>query len=135
MLTMTTGGLLLDILSVGLLFFFPPSLPAHKKTVRARVTAGPKENAEGAKQARTRELSNRIARLALFSMFLGSSGCSFGLSCCSASQLHHNIGQIRRFALLQLGELFRLAAGGLYRHAVAVREGETRLVVGTAVST
>lgn len=130
MLTMTTGGLLLDMLGVGLLFFFPPSLPVHEKTEGVRVTAGPKEDAERAKQARTREHSNRIARLAFFSMFLG-----FGLSCCSASQLHHNIGQIRRFALLQLGELFRLAADGLYRHAVAVREGEIRVVVGTAVST
>ncbi|MDI5890589.1 hypothetical protein [Halomonas rhizosphaerae] len=68
---LTTIGLLLDMTGVALLFFFPPSLPAHEKPVGNRVTTSPALEAERARLAGKRKTSNRIARLALALLFIG----------------------------------------------------------------
>ncbi|CAM3306442.1 hypothetical protein [Halomonas lysinitropha] len=71
MLTMTTGGLLLDMLGVALLFIYPPSLPEHEKSQGVRVTTSPELKATRARLAKKRAKSNRIARVALVAIFIG----------------------------------------------------------------
>jgi hypothetical protein len=71
MLTMTTGGLLLDMLGVALLFFFPPSLPAHEKSVDTRVASSPASTAQRELYSQKRKRSNRIARVAMAAIFIG----------------------------------------------------------------
>lgn len=71
MLTMTTAGLLLDMLGVALLFFYPPSLPAHEKPQGNRVTTSPELVKVRAQMAKKRAQSNRIARVALITLFIG----------------------------------------------------------------
>ena len=71
MLTMTTAGLLLDMLGVGLLFIYPPSLPEHEKSQGVRVVASPELTAKRERLAIKRAKSNRIAKMALVAIFIG----------------------------------------------------------------